>query len=121
LDTAPKNIEQEDKPKMSAIPLDLLRDFLLPAYKEGWVKYYRESWRKGFKISDMMDAHERHMTQFFHELEDYDQETWKKYGIKKHHLGAMLFCIICMCDTIKNHPELDDRRAILNGEVKKGK
>ena len=119
--TAPKNIEQEGKPKMSAIPLDLLRDFLLPAYEEGFVKYFRESWRKGFKTSDMFDACQRHLTQYFYEQEDNDQETLEKYGIKKHHLGAVLFCVLCMCDTAKNHPELDDRKSIFNGEKQEGK
>lgn len=114
--TAPKNIDQEAKPKMSAIPLDLLRDYLLPAYEEGYIKYYRESWRKGFKISDMFDAIQRHLTQYFYEQEDFDQDTLKDYNIKKKHLGAVVFCVLCMCDTDKNHPELDDRKDIFNGK-----
>lgn len=56
----------------------------------------------------MIDALRRHEKAFFHKKEDIDPDALK-FGIKKHHLGAMLFCIICMCDTIKNHPELDDR------------
>ena len=121
--TAPKNIEQEAKPKMSMIPFDLLRDFLIPAYEEGVIKYYRESWRKGFKISDMFDSLQRHSTQFFHNLEDDDKEALERFNIKKHHLGAMLFAVLCMCDTITNHPELDDREAIMKGlvdEIKEG-
>jgi hypothetical protein len=117
--TAPKNIVEENKAKMSAIPLDLLRDYLLPAYAEGWVKYYRESWRGGFKTSDMFDALQRHSTKYFYELENYDQETWERYKLKKKHLSAMLFCVLCMCDTDKNHPELDDRESIFNGKIKK--
>lgn len=106
--TAPKNNAEEDKPQMSLIPYDLLREFLEPAYREGLIKYSRESWRGGFKISVMMDALLRHTTQFFFGLEDYDSDA-EKLGVKKHHLGAALFCILCMCDTVKNHPELDDR------------
>jgi hypothetical protein len=108
--TAPKNHIEEGKPQLSLIPDDLLRDFLEPTYQEGLVKYSRESWREGFPITVMMDALKRHMTAFFYDGEDYDLESKEKYGIKKHHLGAALFCVLCMCDTVKNHPELDDRR-----------
>lgn len=106
--TAPKNNLIENKPQLSLIPMDLLSTFLEPAYREGLIKYDRESWRKGFNISTMIDALRRHEKAFFHKKEDIDPDALK-FGIKKHHLGAMLFCIICMCDTIKNHPELDDR------------
>jgi len=105
---APKNNLIEDKPQMSLIPDDLLRDFGEPAYREGIIKYIRESWRDGFPITVMMDALKRHMTQFYYDGEDFDTDA-EKYGVKKHHLGGALFCILCMCDTVKNHPELDDR------------
>ena len=107
--SAPKNNEQENKPQMSLIPLDILRDFLEPAYREGLIKYSRESWRGGFKTSVMFDALQRHLTQFFYDGEDYDIEA-ENIGVKKHHLGGALFCLLCMCDTVKNHPEMDDRR-----------
>ena len=116
--TAPKNHIVENKPQMSLIPDDLLRDFLEPAYREGLLKYYRESWREGFPLSVMMDAAKRHLTAFFHDGEDFDNETLIKYGIMKHHLGAALFCILCMCDTVLNHPEMDDRCKI--AKAKKG-
>lgn len=109
--SAPKNNIEENKPQMSLIPDDILRDFLEPAYREGLLKYSRESWRMGFTTTVMMDALKRHMTQFFYDCEDLDSDS-EKLGIKKHHLGGALFCIICMCDTVKNHPELDDRRKI---------
>ena len=111
--TAPKNHIVENKPQMSLIPDDLLRDFLEPAYREGLLKYYRESWREGFPLSIMMDATKRHLTAFFHDGEELDKETLEKYGIRKYHLGAALFCILCMCDTVMNHPEMDDRRKIV--------
>ena len=107
--TAPKNNIEEGKPQMSLIPMDVLRDFLIPAYMEGLQKYSRESWRGGFKISVMEDAARRHMCQFFHDGEDYDQESLERFNIKKHHLGAALFSILCMCQTLRDHPELDDR------------
>lgn len=102
---APKNNAQEDKPQMSLIPLDLLREFLEPAYREGVEKYGRESWRAGFNTTVMMDALQRHLTSFFYDGEDTDPDS--KTG--KHHLGGALFCILSMCDTVSNHPEMDDR------------
>ena len=105
---APKNYKEEDKPKVSLIPLDLLIELLVPAYEEGIQKYKRESWRLGFTTTVMMDACLRHLISFFYDCEDYDKDS-EKYNIKKHHLGAAIFCIICMYDTVTNHPEIDDR------------
>lgn len=109
-ETAPKDDEKEGKHDMSELPLDLLSELLCPAYKEGSdFKYFRNSWRKGFKLTKLMAACLRHLTKFFYEKEEYDQETIEKFGIKKHHLGAAMFCIIAMYHTINNYPELDDR------------
>lgn len=107
--SAPKNHDQEKKAQMSHIPLDLLREFLCPAYAEGLEKYFENSWRLGFSSKVMMDALQRHLERWFYHGEEYDLEAYEKYGVWKHHLGAALFCLICMCDTVKNHPEMDDR------------
>lgn len=112
---APKDTEKEKKPDASLIPLDLLIDFLVPAYEEGIQKYYRDSWREGFTTTHMIGATLRHLSEY-EKGEDYDPDTLEKFGIKKHHLGAMLFCILCLCDTFKNHPELDDRRHLIKKE-----
>lgn len=106
---APKNNELENKPRTSLNPDDLINEFLTPAYEEGIKKYFRESWRLGFKTSVMADALKRHFTKFFYKGEDFDQEALEKFDIKKHHLAAIIFCALCMLDTFKNHPELDDR------------
>jgi hypothetical protein len=106
--TAPKNILQEGKPKPSIIPMDILMKVLEPAYQEGIIKYYRESWRIGFLTSDMFDAAMRHLIAYYYDKEDYDKDS-EKQGIKKLHLGGVLFSVLCMCDTLLNHPELDDR------------
>jgi len=105
---APKNDAQEDKPMMHLIPMDLLAHFLEPAYREGLIKYYWESWRKGFSISRMISGLRRHEEAFYHRGEDLDPDA-VALGINKHHLGGMLFCVLCMCDTVMNHPEMDDR------------
>jgi len=106
---APKNNIEENKAQISLLPLDLLSEMLVPAYMEGLKKYQRESWRKGFKASTMMDACMRHLTAFYYEHEDYDSETFKTYGIRKHHLGAALFCIISLYNSVRNDTTLDDR------------
>lgn len=114
---APKNNLQEDKPLMSLIPMDLLAEFLEPAYREGLIKYSRESWRDGFNISTMIDALRRHEAAFWHTGEDLDPDAMA-IGVEKHHLGGMLFCVLCMCDTITNHPGRDDRqkRGVIQGD-----
>ena len=106
---APKNNTTENKPETSLIPDDLLEEFLTSCYAEGIKKYFRESWRLGFKTSVMQSALKRHLTAYFYKGEDWDKETLETYGIKKHHLGAVIFCALCMLDTYKNHPEKDDR------------
>lgn len=109
-DQAPKNNLEEGKPQMSLIPLDLLEKLLVPAYEEGLIKYDRESWRKGFKASVMMDALQRHLTAFYYKRELHDAETFKTYGIRKHHLGAALFCILSMYNSVEiNSKKFDDR------------
>jgi len=108
-DIAPKNNEKENKPQPSLIPMDLLIEFLEPAYRIGIKKYYRESWRKGFSTTTMFDALQRHLTKFFYEGEEFDRESFDKYGIKCSHLGSALFCILSILNTLKTKPELDDR------------
>lgn len=102
--SAPKNNIKEDKLQMSLLPLDLLSEMLCPAYQEGIKKYNRESWRKGFKTSVIMDACLRHLSSFYYEMEDFDSEN-----PQKHHLGAAVFCLISMYHSWKNYPEMDDR------------
>ena len=106
--TAPKNNAKEGKPRASLIPWDILLEYLCPAYEEGIIKYVRESWREGFKVTDMYDALQRHLTAFFFDREDYDPDA-AKLGVKKHHLAGAMFCILSILWTLKTHPELDDR------------
>ena len=108
LKTAPKNNTKEGKPRASLIPWDILIEYLAPAYEEGIIKYVRESWREGFKVTDMYDALQRHLTAFFFDREDYDPDA-AKLGVKKHHLAGAMFCILSILWTLKTRPELDDR------------
>lgn len=106
---APKNNNTENKSQISLIPLDLIVPMLEPAYREGIIKYHRESWRLGFNSTVMYDALMRHLTAWFFKLESYDPETKEKYNIDKHHLGAVIFCAINLYATEMNFPMLDDR------------
>lgn len=107
--TAPKNNKEEDKPQPSLIPLDVLMEVLEPAYRVGLKKYYRESWRKGFKATDMIDAALRHISKFANEGEDFDQEDLKEFGMEKHHIGGAIFSLICLYHSVTRYPELDNR------------
>lgn len=111
LTTAPKNATAEGKPSISLIPMDILVDFLLPAYEEGVTKYEKESWRQGFLVSDMVDAAMRHMNAFYYDAEDIDPDS----KTNKHHLGGAIFSLLSICHTLKYRPELDNRRRPDNG------
>ena len=110
IELAPKNHEQEAKPDASLLPMDLLVKYVCPAYAEGLVKYYRNSWRKGFYVSVMIAAALRHITAFFWGNEDYDPDA-EALGVKKHHLGAAIWCLLAILHTLDTRPELDDREA----------
>ena len=105
---APKNHKEEQKPETSLLPMDLLIKYLVPAFEEGNIKYERDSWRKGFPVSVMIDALRRHESLFTHGHEDYDPEA-AVFKIKKHHLGAVMFCCLAILHTLDTRPELDDR------------
>jgi hypothetical protein len=82
---------------------------LEPAYREGVIKYQRESWRLGFNSTVMYDALMRHLIAWFFKLESNDPDTKEKFNIEKHHLGAAMFCLINLYNTEKCFPALDDR------------
>ena len=113
-DLAPK--DAKGKPAASLLPLDVLIKHLVPAYEEGLLKYEKESWRKGFPVSTMIDACLRHINEFYWKGEDFDEETLEKYGITKHHLGAATFCLVSTLHTLDNYPESDDRPCLKNKE-----
>jgi len=104
---APKNTKNENKIDLDLIPWGLIAKYLTPAYVEGLIKYYRESWKLGFTTSEMFAGTMRHLIAY-RDGENYDSSA-EELGIIKHHLGGALFCILCLLDTFDNHPELDDR------------
>lgn len=107
-DLAPKNGKAEGKPRASLIPMDVLIKYLVPAYEEGLIKYDRESWRKGFLISDVIDSAIRHIDDFWYRGNDLDEGALK-LGIEKHPLAGAIFSLISALHTLEHRPELDDR------------
>jgi hypothetical protein len=93
---------------MSLLPLDVLQEFLIPAYMEGLEKYWRDSWRKGFKTSVMIDAALRHIEAFYWGHEDYDPDA-AELGVMKHHLAGAVFSLLTLMHSLKYYPHLDDR------------
>jgi hypothetical protein len=112
---APKNAARDKKPRLSLIPMDVLNEFMPPAYEEGLIKYERESWRRGFKVTEMVDSARRHLDDFSHKGENYDPGA-AELGIIKHHLAGTIFSCIAALHTLKYHPELDDRFNPANGD-----
>lgn len=114
---APKDAHKDGKPIVSLIPMDLLIEFLEPAYREGLIKYEQESWRRGFLLSDLYDAAQRHIQAFFFECEDHDQEALERFQIKKHHLAGAIFSLLSALHTQKYHPHFDNRRDPATGDL----
>jgi len=107
---APKHDSEERKPDLSLIPYDLINEMLLPAYEEGLQEYYRDSWKLGFPVLKLCAAALRHLFAFMFKHEDYDPVAEEKYNIKKHHLGAVMFCCISIYNSLKINPnKFDDR------------
>jgi hypothetical protein len=103
--TAPKNNIKEDKSPLAELPLDLLSEVAI-AYKYGIFKYFRLSWRMGFKTSDSLDAVLRHISEFKDKSQEYDKEAFELTGQKVHHIGMAIFNLLCVLDACKNHREL---------------
>ncbi len=113
---APKHDSEERKPDLSLIPYDLINEMLLPAYEEGLQEYFKESWRLGFPVLKMCAAILRHLFSFMFKHEDYDPVAKEKYGIKKHHLGAVMFGCISIYNSLKINPDRFDNRIRLPKE-----
>ena len=60
----------------------------------------------------MFDACLRHLCKFYYGGELYDAEAVEK-GYQKLHLGAAMFCIINMYNTMINGVGIDDRSELL--------
>ncbi|MDX9788994.1 MAG: DUF5664 domain-containing protein [Desulfobacterales bacterium] len=119
-DTAPKNNVEEGKDEIYLVPMDLVLRYVPAAYQEGVVKYKRESWRGGFKVSVLVNAIARHLVCFFWGGEDLDREAVEKYGIRKTHMAAIIFCCLSILWTLEVRRDLDDRPGRLRAWRKNG-
>ena|SRR5271165_3356360 len=94
-------IGDPEKPRLSLIPKEALWE-LGKALTYGEKHYGTHNWRKGIKISYLMDAAFRHGNQFL-SGENIDPQS----GV--HHLGCMLANISFAISLHKNNEECDDR------------
>ena len=105
---APNRAREVGKVRATVLPMDVILKYLPPAFEEGVLKYYENSWRQGMPVSEMVDKAMRHLVQFHWDFEDYDKEALE-HGIVKHHLAAVIFCCTTALHTLEHHPEKDDR------------
>lgn len=75
------------------------------AFTAGEVKYGSHNWRKGIKISYLLDGAMRHITQFM-DGEDIDHDT------QNLHLGNALAGISMAIEMYYDVPEADDRHSV---------
>ena len=88
---APKNNEEENKPKLGLLPFDVLEQDAI-AYEYGVYKYDQYSWTEGFITSELISSAMRHIKAYFWDGEIYDKEAMEK-GFKMHHLASARFCL----------------------------
>jgi len=105
--SAPK--DTKNKLNLNKLDLGMLAELLCPAYAEGDVKYYPESWREGFPASVTISAALRHIDSF-QNGEDHDLGCLERFGIHKLHLGAAIFALLSTYNSLKIDSErFDDR------------
>ncbi len=90
-----------EKPRMSLIPYEGL-EAEAQAFSFGELKYATHNWRKGLKVSYLLDAALRHTTAAANG-ETLDPES----GVP--HLGCARACMSMAVWTMKHRPDLDDR------------
>jgi hypothetical protein len=101
---APKNNKKENKPQLSLLPLNVLSEVAI-AYEYGCRKYSRNSHRKGFFQSEVIDSALRHISQYMDEGQIYDKEAWEEKGMKVNHLAMAIFGLISALQTHMYYPE----------------
>lgn len=95
----------EKKPDLSLLPLDLL-GIVTRAYEYGLVKYFRNNHRKGFETNRCIAAAMRHISDWNDRGQEYDKDAYEVAGMRVHHIGMAIFNLLCVLDSITNHPEL---------------
>ena len=82
--TAPKF--NQGKTRLHLCP-PFLKKMMVSELEYGCIKYFKWSWMKGFLVSDMYDATNRHLDAWFYDREEIDEES----GC--HHLDCALFSL----------------------------
>jgi len=116
---APKNNEEENKPKLCLLPFDVLEQDAV-AYEYGVHKYEQYSWMGGFITSELISSALRHIKAFFWEGEKYDREA-SKAGFMMHHLASARFCLASIMHAEIEGVGIDDRPCYKAKEVFKQK
>jgi hypothetical protein len=98
-----------DKLRVHLCP-PFLRNMMISALEYGCKKYFENSWRKGFLVSDMYSAANRHMDAFFHQQEDLDEES------QCHHLDCAIFSIAMMRYSV-DIKGMDDRPPVTPEQI----
>ena len=97
-------IGNSEKPRLSLIPKSALWA-LAGALTYGEKHYGTHNWREGIKVSYLIDAAMRHMTQFM-DGEDIDP------GSNNHHLGNAMANLSMAIEMVESMPNFDDRYKI---------
>jgi len=99
---------------------DRIIEMMEPVYKVGLLKYSRNSWRRGFKVSVMYNAFFRHLNAFVFKKETWDAENLEKFEIHSSHLGACLFCLCSIYHSLETYGDECDDRHLFKGEPEDG-
>lgn len=98
-------IGDESKPRLSLIPREALLA-LAGALTHGEKHYGAHNWRKGIKISYLLDGALRHIEQY-NDGENIDQPS----GVK--HLGCAMANLSFAISLLETMPECDDRHSTM--------
>lgn len=102
-----------NKPRLSLIPKNALWA-LGGALSYGELHYGTYNWRKGIRVSYLIDAALRHINEF-NDGEDIDVKS------KNHHLGNAMANLAMAIEISQTMPELDDRWSKHGTKGKKAK
>lgn len=94
-------IGDPNKPRLSLIPKEALWA-LGGALTYGEKHYGAHNWRKGLKVSHLIDAALRHINEF-NTGENIDEKS------QNHHLGNAMAGLAMAIWMLEHKPELDDR------------
>ena len=105
MDLAPYSKYDENKPKLSTVPTDVLND-VAKAFTYGANKYGKYNYSSGMDYSRLYDAAQRHLNAYW-SGEDIDEST-------NHHLDHAIASLFMLKHMINQKVGTDDRNKIYN-------